>query len=266
MTAILGPGDWDGDGSADVLARDTAGGLWLYPGNGTGGWGSPAPHRQRLEHHDRDHRTRRLGRRQRKSTSWPATPPGGCGCIPATAWRLGRAAAGRQRLAGHEDHRMSALRLDRARSALAAWSRPRRRSWSAAPPPRQRMPRPRHPRSRPRRGGRALPDRMRRRGRQHDRAVHAASRRPGRRRTTCGSTTATHPAATDRPLELTPAEERHRRDGGRRPAGRGSRRSVPLDLATCVRVAPTSAQGSPRCPPLFCTRRWSSARTPRTPA
>ena len=39
MTAIIGPGDWDGDSKADVLARDTTGRLWLYPGNGTGGWG-----------------------------------------------------------------------------------------------------------------------------------------------------------------------------------------------------------------------------------
>ena len=40
MTAIIGPGDWDGDHKVDVLARDTTGRLWLYPGNGTGGWGS----------------------------------------------------------------------------------------------------------------------------------------------------------------------------------------------------------------------------------
>ena len=30
--------DFNGDGKSDVLARDTAGVLWLYPGNGTGGW------------------------------------------------------------------------------------------------------------------------------------------------------------------------------------------------------------------------------------
>ena len=30
--------DFDGDGKSDVLARDTAGVLWLYPGNGSGGW------------------------------------------------------------------------------------------------------------------------------------------------------------------------------------------------------------------------------------
>ncbi|WP_426003830.1 FG-GAP-like repeat-containing protein [Paenarthrobacter sp. NyZ202] len=30
--------DFNGDGKADVLARDASGLLWLYPGNGTGGW------------------------------------------------------------------------------------------------------------------------------------------------------------------------------------------------------------------------------------
>ena len=38
MSAILSPGDFDGDGHPDVLARDTNGALWLYPGTGTGGW------------------------------------------------------------------------------------------------------------------------------------------------------------------------------------------------------------------------------------
>ena len=33
------PGDFDGDGKADVLARRADGGLLLYPGNGKGGWG-----------------------------------------------------------------------------------------------------------------------------------------------------------------------------------------------------------------------------------
>ncbi|MFP5333959.1 MAG: SpoIID/LytB domain-containing protein [Actinomycetes bacterium] len=41
--AILGPGDWDGDGTADVVARDSAGLLWLQPGTGTG---TMAPRRQ----------------------------------------------------------------------------------------------------------------------------------------------------------------------------------------------------------------------------
>lgn len=30
--------DFTGDGASDVLARDGAGRLWLYPGNGRGGW------------------------------------------------------------------------------------------------------------------------------------------------------------------------------------------------------------------------------------
>lgn len=39
MSAVLGAGDLDGDGNADVLAREaSSGGLFLYPGNGSGGW------------------------------------------------------------------------------------------------------------------------------------------------------------------------------------------------------------------------------------
>ncbi len=38
FSAILGPGDFNGDQKVDVLARDAAGDLWLYPGNGSGGW------------------------------------------------------------------------------------------------------------------------------------------------------------------------------------------------------------------------------------
>ena len=41
MTEILGPGDLCGDGRVDVLARDGDGRLWLYRGNGSGGWISP---------------------------------------------------------------------------------------------------------------------------------------------------------------------------------------------------------------------------------
>jgi hypothetical protein len=38
MTAIVGTGDFDGDGHVDLLSRDGAGNLWLYPGNGSGGF------------------------------------------------------------------------------------------------------------------------------------------------------------------------------------------------------------------------------------
>ena len=39
MNAIVGPGDFNGDGRVDVIARLTSNGdVYLYPGNGTGGW------------------------------------------------------------------------------------------------------------------------------------------------------------------------------------------------------------------------------------
>lgn len=41
FTALLSPGDFDGDGHPDVLARAADGRLWLYPGNGSGGWLTP---------------------------------------------------------------------------------------------------------------------------------------------------------------------------------------------------------------------------------
>ncbi|MCL2803750.1 MAG: VCBS repeat-containing protein [Micrococcales bacterium] len=34
---IIGPGDWDGDGKADIIAVDYKGNMYLYPGNGNGG-------------------------------------------------------------------------------------------------------------------------------------------------------------------------------------------------------------------------------------
>jgi hypothetical protein len=37
-TAPIVKSDFNGDGRSDVIARDTAGYLWLYPGNGTGGF------------------------------------------------------------------------------------------------------------------------------------------------------------------------------------------------------------------------------------
>ncbi len=38
---VLSPGDFDGDGNNDVIGRDSAGGLYLYSGNGSGGWNGP---------------------------------------------------------------------------------------------------------------------------------------------------------------------------------------------------------------------------------
>lgn len=39
MNALIGIGDFNGDRTADVLARETSTGiLWLYPGDGRGGW------------------------------------------------------------------------------------------------------------------------------------------------------------------------------------------------------------------------------------
>ena len=39
FTAIIGPGDFNGDQRVDLLARERSTGyLWLYPGNGSGGW------------------------------------------------------------------------------------------------------------------------------------------------------------------------------------------------------------------------------------
>ena len=41
--SIIGGFDFDGDRRADVLARDSAGSVWLYRSNGSGGWISSAP-------------------------------------------------------------------------------------------------------------------------------------------------------------------------------------------------------------------------------
>jgi hypothetical protein len=40
MTALVTPGNWDRAGGNDLLARDAAGALWLYPGDNAGGFGS----------------------------------------------------------------------------------------------------------------------------------------------------------------------------------------------------------------------------------
>ncbi|UKA53452.1 VCBS repeat-containing protein [Arthrobacter sp. FW305-BF8] len=38
MSLVVPAGDLNSDGKADLLARDSGGTLWLYPGNGRGGW------------------------------------------------------------------------------------------------------------------------------------------------------------------------------------------------------------------------------------
>jgi stage II sporulation protein D len=37
-TSVFSPGDFNGDGTSDVIARNSGGLLYLYPGNGSGGW------------------------------------------------------------------------------------------------------------------------------------------------------------------------------------------------------------------------------------
>jgi len=43
LVQILGVGDYNGDGTADLLARSGDGRLWLYPGNGQSGLASRQP-------------------------------------------------------------------------------------------------------------------------------------------------------------------------------------------------------------------------------
>jgi hypothetical protein len=38
FTALVGPGDWNGDGDNDIIARRSNGDLYLYPGDGRGGF------------------------------------------------------------------------------------------------------------------------------------------------------------------------------------------------------------------------------------
>jgi len=38
FTSVFSPGDFTGDGKADVIVRTSRGLLYLYPGNGSGGW------------------------------------------------------------------------------------------------------------------------------------------------------------------------------------------------------------------------------------
>jgi len=39
MTALVTPGNFDRAGGNDLIARDRAGRLWLYPGNNAGRFG-----------------------------------------------------------------------------------------------------------------------------------------------------------------------------------------------------------------------------------
>jgi hypothetical protein len=41
FNAVFSPGDFNGDGTSDVIARTAGGLLYLYPGNGSGGWLPP---------------------------------------------------------------------------------------------------------------------------------------------------------------------------------------------------------------------------------
>jgi hypothetical protein len=41
MTALVTPRDWDRAGGNDLLARDAAGHLLLFPGDNAGGFGEP---------------------------------------------------------------------------------------------------------------------------------------------------------------------------------------------------------------------------------
>ena len=41
MTALVTPGNWDRAAGNDLLARDAAGHLLLFPGDNAGGFGKP---------------------------------------------------------------------------------------------------------------------------------------------------------------------------------------------------------------------------------
>ena len=100
FSAIVGPGDLNGDGAADLLARQPSNGyLWLYPGNGRGGWlprvrvgtgwnGMTAIDERRRPH--RRPRPRRPGPRPvRQAVALPAQrrPARGCpACALGAGW------------------------------------------------------------------------------------------------------------------------------------------------------------------------------------
>ena len=99
FNAIVGPGDFNGDGSPDLLARETSNGvLWLYPGNGRGGLAPPRPGRHRLERHDRGLSSARRHQRRPHARRPGPRRSGGCGSTPATARGRGSPPAGRRRL------------------------------------------------------------------------------------------------------------------------------------------------------------------------
>jgi len=41
FSTIISVGDLNGDGKSDLLGRGSDGRLWMYPGTGTGGMGTP---------------------------------------------------------------------------------------------------------------------------------------------------------------------------------------------------------------------------------
>ncbi len=58
MSSIVAPGDFNADGKVDLVARDSSGQLWLYPGNGQNEWFTAGEPRGGLEHPERHHRSR----------------------------------------------------------------------------------------------------------------------------------------------------------------------------------------------------------------
>ena len=109
FTAIVGPGDLTGDQRPDVLARERSTGyLWLYPGNGRGGWLPRVRGRHRLEHVNAivapGTSTATASR-----TSSPASPRTvTCGSTRQRPRRLAAPRPGRRRLERHDRPRAPA--------------------------------------------------------------------------------------------------------------------------------------------------------------
>jgi len=70
FAAVFAAGDFDGDGNPDVFAKDSSGGLFLYRGNGNGGWILP--------------RTQVAGNWQAQSPIIPIADTGGTGAPTPT--------------------------------------------------------------------------------------------------------------------------------------------------------------------------------------